>query len=86
MESKSDAEVVQEFYPTLESDYSQIKNSTWQEENKEALGLVDTGLKILAAVALAAGTVMTGGAALLFIDSPWNIEGVEVLDSWYINP
>ncbi|HHT7815814.1 TPA: hypothetical protein ACT2IN_000841 [Streptococcus suis] len=64
MESKSDAELVQEFYPTLESDYSQIKNSTWQEENKEALGLVDTGLKILAAVALAAGTVMTGGAAL----------------------
>lgn len=64
LESKSDAELVQEFYPTLESDYSQIKNSTWQEENKEALGLVDTGLKILAGVALAAGTVMTGGAAL----------------------
>ncbi|WP_244227066.1 glycohydrolase toxin TNT-related protein [Streptococcus suis] len=64
MESKSDAELVQEFYPTLESDYSQIKNSTWQEENKEALGLVDTGLKILAGVALAAGTVMTGGAGL----------------------
>ncbi|HEM2824437.1 hypothetical protein HO419_08140 [Streptococcus suis] len=64
LESKSDAELVQEFYPTLESDYSQIKNSTWQEENKEALGLVDTGLKILAAVALTAGTVMTGGAAL----------------------
>ncbi|HFI0508363.1 TPA: hypothetical protein ACGO5E_000042 [Streptococcus suis] len=64
MESKSDAELVQEFYPTLESDYSQIKNSTWQEENKEALGLVDTGLKILAAVALTAGTVMTGGAGL----------------------
>ncbi|BCK46443.1 glycohydrolase toxin TNT-related protein [Streptococcus suis] len=64
MESKSDAELVQEFYPTLESDYSQIKNSTWQEENKEALGLVDTGLKILAGIALAAGTVMTGGAAL----------------------
>ncbi|HEM2581886.1 TPA: hypothetical protein U0423_000732 [Streptococcus suis] len=56
--------MVQEFYPTLESDYSQIKNSTWQEENKEALGLVDTGLKILAAVALTAGTVMTGGAGL----------------------
>ncbi|MGU7943758.1 hypothetical protein ACS6X2_10575 [Streptococcus suis] len=64
LESKSDAELVQEFYPTLESDYSQIKNSTWQEENKEALGLVDTGLKILAAVALTAGTVMTGGAGL----------------------
>lgn len=64
LESKSDAELVQEFYPTLESDYSQIKNSTWQEENKEALGLVDTGLKILAGVALAAGTVMTGGAGL----------------------
>ncbi|MBM7320808.1 hypothetical protein JN538_06720 [Streptococcus suis] len=64
MESKSDAELVQEFYPTLESDYSQIKNSTWQEENKEALGLVDTGLKILAGVALVAGTVMTGGAGL----------------------
>ncbi|WP_105121644.1 glycohydrolase toxin TNT-related protein [Streptococcus suis] len=64
LESKSDAELVQEFYPTLESDYSQIKNSTWQEENKEALGLVDTGLKILAGVALVAGTVMTGGAAL----------------------
>ncbi|MEI4354531.1 TNT domain-containing protein [Streptococcus suis] len=64
MESKSDAELVQEFYPTLESDYSQIKNSTWQEENKEALGLVDTGLKIMAGVALAAGTVMTGGAGL----------------------
>ncbi|HEM6548040.1 hypothetical protein [Streptococcus suis] len=64
LESKSDAELVQEFYPTLESDYSQIKNSTWQEENKEALGLVDTGLKILAGIALAAGTVMTGGAAL----------------------
>ncbi|HEM6072109.1 TPA: hypothetical protein ACHV9L_000428 [Streptococcus suis] len=64
MESKSDAELVQEFYPTLESDYSQIKNSTWQEENKEALGLVDTGLKILAGIALAAGTVMTGGAGL----------------------
>ncbi|QSQ90801.1 hypothetical protein JZY07_10320 [Streptococcus suis] len=64
LESKSDAELVQEFYPTLESDYNQIKNSTWQEENKEALGLVDTGLKILAGVALAAGTVMTGGAGL----------------------
>lgn len=64
LESKSDAELVQEFYPTLESDYSQIKNSTWQEENKEALGLVDTGLKILAGVALVAGTVMTGGAGL----------------------
>ncbi len=64
LESKSDAELVQEFYPTLESDYSQIKNSTWQEENEEALGLVDTGLKILAGIALAAGTVMTGGAAL----------------------
>ncbi|WP_449459323.1 hypothetical protein [Streptococcus suis] len=64
MESKSDAELVQEFYPTLESDYSQIKNSTWQEENKEALGWVDTGLKFLAIAALTAGTVMTGGAAL----------------------
>ncbi|CYU39329.1 Uncharacterised protein [Streptococcus suis] len=64
LESKSDAELVQEFYPTLESDYSQIKNSTWQEENKEALGLVDTGLKFLAIAALSAGTLMTGGAAL----------------------
>ncbi|CYV51053.1 hypothetical protein [Streptococcus suis] len=64
LESKSDAELVQEFYPTLESDYSQIKNSTWQEENKEALGWVDTGLKFLAIAALTAGTLMTGGAAL----------------------
>ncbi|HEM4107708.1 TPA: hypothetical protein U1W59_002087 [Streptococcus suis] len=64
MESKSDAELVQEFYPTLESDYSQIKNSTWQEENKEALGLVDNGLKFLAIAAFSAGTLMTGGAAL----------------------
>ncbi|MGV3304064.1 glycohydrolase toxin TNT-related protein [Streptococcus suis] len=64
MESKSDAELVQEFYPTLESDYNQIKNSTWQEENKEVLGWVDTGLKILAGIALVAGTVMTGGAGL----------------------
>ncbi|HEM4141545.1 TPA: hypothetical protein ACHU7F_000824, partial [Streptococcus suis] len=64
LESKSDAELVQEFYPTLESDYSQIKNSTWQEENKEALGLVDNGLKFLAIAAFSAGTLMTGGAAL----------------------
>ncbi|HEM5251568.1 TPA: hypothetical protein U1341_002049, partial [Streptococcus suis] len=64
LESKSDAELVQEFYPTLESDYNQIKNSTWQEENKEALGWVDTGLKFLAIAALTAGTLMTGGAAL----------------------
>ena len=67
IEGKSAEEVVAVRYPGQLPDYQRLKASRYYEENKESLQYVDMGIKALAVLVMAGGTVLagpTGGASL----------------------
>ncbi|NQI71380.1 hypothetical protein HO594_09560 [Streptococcus suis] len=69
IESMSDEEVLETFYPRLTADneYQKIKASTYQEVHKDELSKVDVGVNIFAGIAMIAGVALapvTGGASL----------------------
>ena len=67
IEGKSAEEIVAVRYPGQLPDYQRLKASRYYEENKESLQYVDMGIKALAVLVMAGGTVLagpTGGASL----------------------
>lgn len=67
LEGKSAEDIVAARYPSQLPDYQKLKASRYYEENKEKLQYVDTGLKVLAGLAMVGGVVLapfTGGTSL----------------------
>ena len=67
LEGKTAEEVVAVRYPSQLPEYQKLKANRYYEENKESLQYVDMGIKALAVLVMAGGTVLagpTGGASL----------------------
>ena len=67
LEGKSAEDIVAARYPSQLPDYQKLKASRYYEENKEKLQYVDTGLKVLAGLAMVGGVALapfTGGTSL----------------------
>ena len=66
LKGKSDQELMETFYPTLQSDYEKIKGSSFQEDHKEVLQYLEIGLTVaagLVAIVATAGTATPAIAA-----------------------
>lgn len=66
LKGKSDQELMETFYPTLQSDYEKIKGSSFQEDHKKVLQYLEIGLTVaagLVAIVATAGTATPAIAA-----------------------
>lgn len=66
LKGKSDQELMETFYPTLQSDYEKIKGSSFQEDHKKELQCLEIGLTVVAslvAIVATAGTAIPAIAA-----------------------
>lgn len=66
LKGKSNQELMETFYPTLQSDYEKIKGSSFQEDHKKVLQYLEIGLTVaagLVAIVATAGTATPAIAA-----------------------